>query len=185
MWQKGPSDRTSQPYVCIPWDVKYQSGWWTSIEQLISSCERLNKNNWCAQQACIHEGYFVNEVLVTVLDGVTPEFLEGKHDRGFDMSLECHNEVNYDYGATVTQGAIENRVNFESFENNNNKAPKVSGASVDFEFEEEQRECCGSAPHRRPYKSMNGERACCGTKTYSTKRFQCCDDGHVKPFCDL
>lgn len=180
-------DAVNRGDICIPWDVKYKSGWWTSVEQLISSCEKLNKGNWCAQQACITEGYFVNEVLVTVLDGVTPEFLQGKHDRGFEPSSECHADVsNYDYSSTegslVDYDSEKNMDRVSSF-NKVSRQPKV--ASAELEFVEDQRECCGSAPHRRPYKSMNGDRACCGAKTYSTKRFECCADGHVKPFCDM
>merc|ERR1712127_83930 len=38
-----------------------------------------------------------------------------------------------------------------------------------------EKECCGNYPTRFPYKTYNGDKACCGDKTYSTISNQCCD----------
>jgi len=38
-----------------------------------------------------------------------------------------------------------------------------------------EKECCGTYPTRFPYKTYNGDKACCGDKTYSTISNQCCD----------
>ena len=40
---------------------------------------------------------------------------------------------------------------------------------------ESEKSCCGSYPRRYPFKTLNGERGCCGKRTYDTFRFQCCD----------
>jgi len=40
--------------------------------------------------------------------------------------------------------------------------------------------CCGSYPRRFPYKSLDGERGCCGSRTYSTNILQCCDTQRSK-----
>jgi len=38
-----------------------------------------------------------------------------------------------------------------------------------------EKECCGSYPTRFPFKTYNGDKACCGDKTYSTISNQCCN----------
>lgn len=35
--------------------------------------------------------------------------------------------------------------------------------------------CCGSYPDRFPFRTNNGDRACCGTRTYNTQTLSCCD----------
>lgn len=37
-------------------------------------------------------------------------------------------------------------------------------------------ECCSDYPFRYPYYSDNGDRDCCGTKTYSQTNLECCDE---------
>jgi len=36
------------------------------------------------------------------------------------------------------------------------------------------KECCGAHPNRFPFKTFNGEKACCGDRTYSTLTMKCC-----------
>ena len=43
--------------------------------------------------------------------------------------------------------------------------------------------CCGAYPLRFPYKNLDGERACCGTRTYNTQLLNCCENGQVKANC--
>ena len=38
-----------------------------------------------------------------------------------------------------------------------------------------EKECCGIYPTRFPFKTYNGDKACCGDKVYSTISNQCCD----------
>lgn len=45
------------------------------------------------------------------------------------------------------------------------------------------KECCGSYPLRFPYKHLNGDRGCCGEKTFNTNVLMCCDDNTVKISC--
>lgn len=40
--------------------------------------------------------------------------------------------------------------------------------------------CCGTST-RFPYKTMNGNRSCCGDKTYDTNVMQCCDGDTLQP----
>lgn len=46
-----------------------------------------------------------------------------------------------------------------------------------------EKECCGEYPLRFPYKTLFGDRACCGERTYNTAIMMCCDDGSVKISC--
>jgi len=42
--------------------------------------------------------------------------------------------------------------------------------------------CCGKYPERYPYFSDNGERECCGQKTYYKSVFQCCPGDRLQPY---
>jgi len=46
-----------------------------------------------------------------------------------------------------------------------------------------QKECCGAYPQRYPFKTLDGERACCGGRTYNTNLLNCCTNGQVKANC--
>lgn len=50
---------------------------------------------------------------------------------------------------------------------------------------ESEKSCCGEYPKRFPFKTMEGERGCCGTRTYNTFALECCDseDSSVKSSC--
>lgn len=40
------------------------------------------------------------------------------------------------------------------------------------------KDCCGQYPSRYPYKTLDGERACCNSRTYNTNVLNCCRNGH-------
>jgi len=37
------------------------------------------------------------------------------------------------------------------------------------------KECCGNYPERFPYKTVGGDRKCCGSRTYNSLTLKCCD----------
>ena len=39
--------------------------------------------------------------------------------------------------------------------------------------------CCGTKPHRFPFNSMNGQKSCCGEKTFS-KTEGCCTNNELR-----
>jgi len=43
--------------------------------------------------------------------------------------------------------------------------------------------CCGAYPGRFPFKTLDGERDCCGTRTFNTNILSCCSNGQVKAQC--
>jgi hypothetical protein len=45
------------------------------------------------------------------------------------------------------------------------------------------KECCGSYPNRFPFKTLDGDRACCASRTYNTQILSCCPNGQVKANC--
>jgi len=53
---------------------------------------------------------------------------------------------------------------------------------IDGGIQIEGKECCGEYPIRFPFKTLNGDRACCFQKTYNTNLKTCCD-GVVKKEC--
>lgn len=46
-----------------------------------------------------------------------------------------------------------------------------------------EKACCDEYPLRFPFKTYNGSRDCCLSKTFNTNLYQCCDDGTVKMSC--
>lgn len=46
---------------------------------------------------------------------------------------------------------------------------KVGGYNI-----QSERECCGQVPNRYPFKIFNGERSCCGEKTFNSINLKCC-----------
>ena len=54
--------------------------------------------------------------------------------------------------------------------------PGVKGAS-------NAKACCGAYPSRFPFKTLDGDRACCGSRTYNTQLLNCCPNGQVKANC--
>ena len=48
-----------------------------------------------------------------------------------------------------------------------------------------EKSCCGQYPGRFPFKTLGGERSCCGTRTYNTMALECCDGekGVIKSSC--
>jgi len=43
--------------------------------------------------------------------------------------------------------------------------------------------CCGQYPNRFPFKTLDGERGCCGSRTYQTSILNCCSNNKVKANC--
>merc|ERR1712096_253617 len=54
--------------------------------------------------------------------------------------------------------------------------PGVKGVS-------NEKACCGAYSARFPYKTLDGDRACCGSRTYNTQILNCCGGGQVKATC--
>lgn len=46
-----------------------------------------------------------------------------------------------------------------------------------------EKSCCGFAPYRHPFKTYDGQRACCGSKTFDVSVLTCCDDGRARMTC--
>ena len=59
------------------------------------------------------------------------------------------------------------------------KAPKedspLSRGVID-PFKGRMDKCCGDEVFKFPFASLNGARACCGTKTYATEVMECCNN---------
>ena len=60
-----------------------------------------------------------------------------------------------------------------------NKGPVLEGRSLSTsagqkEQKAEMDSCCGDDIFRYPFATNGGQRACCGTRTYSTELLECC-----------
>ena len=46
-----------------------------------------------------------------------------------------------------------------------------------------EKACCGSYPTRYPFRTLGGDRGCCGDRTFPTSTFECCNDNTVSLSC--
>jgi len=46
-----------------------------------------------------------------------------------------------------------------------------------------EKSCCGAYPYRHPFKTYDGTRSCCGSKTYDNTTLKCCGDGKIRASC--
>merc|ERR1711879_404972 len=104
---------------------------------------------------------------------------------------ECNarNDNDCAVGACIVEGAFVLKI-FQSFISGNQHDSKYlhgNGFNVAEECQVEggvasEKACCGEHPNRRPFRVMDGNRACCGDRTYDTRALQCCD-GNVQFVC--
>lgn len=64
-----------------------------------------------------------------------------------------------------------------------------AGAScpIDYDQEPSEKACCSEYPERFPYKTRDGNRGCCGSKTYDVFSLECCQEDfewRVRLTCD-
>jgi len=103
----------------------------------------------CAIDLCIVEGTFT----LTLFALLVSDYVN-QNPQPYDPTLAHPTNVN----AGVFDPAIECVTN------------TLNGAG------RSDKECCGTHPERFEYKTFNGERACCGERTFNTVTLQCCDD---------
>ena len=124
-------------------------------DTLVSSCIDMNPNSNCAARACAVESTFVNSLFALLISGQAIDYQSFSHAQGFDPEAGC---------------ATGNARNDQEF----------FGPDVTQDYA-----CCGYYPERFPYNTKFGEKACCGTRTYSTSFQNCCstDPVRVKGTC--
>ena len=143
-------DAENEGTTCIPWEQSYESGTGTG-DSLVSSCTSMNSGNNCAIRACAVEGTFVAGLFAYLVSGQEINYVDFSHEQGFDPVAGC------------ATGNARNVLDQEYF-----------GPDTQYSA------CCGYYPERFPYNTKAGEKACCGTRTYSTAFQNCCSTDPVK-----
>lgn len=160
---------------CIPWEVNYQTPGDlapdATSQDRRDACYRLN-NETCAGYACTVEEQFIYSLFDLLFSFVQPDFDSFKHSNGFNPSHNAGCPVKQ-YDTPVLPTVFDNEVG-----NGGGNGGSNGGWN-----EESEKICCGSYPVRFPFRTMNGERACCGEKTFNTQLLSCCEDGSVRPRC--
>lgn len=121
-------------------------------EQLISECNDKNKddeNPECRIGLCISDGEFTLNMfaLMFQVGGISAS------QPPYDPAMTHAN--NQGNGNGLFNPATECKYDY-----------KGAGRS--------DKECCGAYPSRFPFKTFDGEKACCGERTFSTLALQCC-----------
>lgn len=147
-------DALDRGETCDPHSQDYTSyNLFGGSEQLVSECNDENKddeNAQCRIDLCISDGMFTLNLFSLM-------FQQG----GIAASQPP-------YDPTMTHP-------------NNNNAPGNFNPADECKYDykgagRSDKECCGSYPSRFPFKTFEGEKACCGDRTYSTLALQCCDN---------
>ena len=166
-------DQELEGESCVPWEVDYNPGTGAGVN-LLASCNSLNDNN-CARYACTVEGQFVDNLFAFLLSGSQIDYNTYGHSNGFDPG---HNE-----GCPV-KGC------YQPPEGNLPYNPGAFGLDVGpvityrcNNYSAREKRCCGAYPFRFPFVTLEGERACCGSRTYNTNLLNCCAGAQVKANC--
>lgn len=148
-------DAEDEGKQCTPWDVKYNSA--TGLGLLAND----NDNNASLEQALRSQCKKVNKKSNCAARACMVE----NYFVVRTMRLFLHG-VKFDPSLKHSLGLFDPK----------GDCPLKNGIKS-------EKECCGSYPLRYPYKHLNGDRGCCGEKTYNTQMMMCCDDGSVKVVC--
>jgi len=148
-------DGEDESQSCEPWTVDYNGSTILGDSNDDVQVECESKNdNNCAVRACVIENNFILSVFAEFLSGSIFDPSK-KHEFGFNVETECVFPV----GGGGSAG----------------------GDGKDYPKE---KACCGTYPVRYPFYHINGHRACCGEKTYSTTTYQCCEeDNEIRYSC--
>jgi hypothetical protein len=184
--------RTLHEYGC--WCYFYDDvgrGKGTPVDEIDGFCKTLNEGYQCAIIDAENQG-------ITCLPWETSYFAGS--GVGAQLRTTCF-ERNADdicaaYACTVEGQFADNAfsfllatgggINYDEFGHSNGFDPAHDAGcpvKVGAKGFSAQKECCGSYPQRFPYKTLDGERACCGGRTYNTALLNCCSNGQVKANC--
>jgi len=158
-------------------------------------CKTLHDGYECAildgseaDESC--EPWTVGYSGTTTLGGVTQEIItECEIKNESDCSIRaCVIENNFILSvfAEYLSGSVFDPSKKHEFGFDTSECVSVNGPGGNGDGEDyvKEKACCGSYPQRYPFMHVNGHRACCGEKTYSTTTYQCCEeDNEIRYSC--
>jgi len=147
--------------TCDPVNQEYEEynlfggGSEATTNDVVTDCETRNPGQPCETAICVADGTFSLNLFSVIMPSGVADFNSGP----FDPNLaHASNAAIGENGATTT------------FDPVTECAFGAQGAGYS------DRACCGAYPQRYPFKTMNGDRACCADNVYNTLALQCCPD---------
>merc|ERR1711941_117797 len=147
--------------TCDPVNQEYEEynlfggGAEATTNDVVTDCNNRNPGQPCETAICIADGTFSLNLFTVIMPTGVADFNSGP----FDPNLaHASNAAIGENGATTT------------FDPDTECAFGAQGVGYS------DRQCCGAYPQRYPFKTMNGDRACCADQTYNTLALQCCPD---------
>lgn len=145
----------------------------TPLNPIDELCKSLHNGYECAMRDAEDEGASCTPWEVTynsAVGGITTSLTDG--------CTAANNGNNCAIRACILEGTfVEGLLDFFVLQNGsisvfqapfNCPVNNVGGPSP--------KQCCGTYPDRFPYKTNNGDRGCCGQRTYNTQTLTCCDE---------
>lgn len=150
------------------------------IDDLDGVCKTLHEGYECAMRDAEAEGTTCvpwEVAYVSAVGGATTTLQEACMDANPGNMCACRactvegNFVESLIAFFVIQGGSLNQANKHSNGfNPKTDCPIKAGGSGPSE-----KSCCGEYPNRFPFKTLGGDRSCCGSRTFSTLTLNCCD----------
>lgn len=151
----------------------------TPVDPIDEVCKILHDGYECAMRDAEDEG--------TTCVPWEVDYDSGVGGTGISIAEECaqlNNGNNCAIRACTIEGSfvanlLDIFVGGASINNNNKHSNGFDQANVCATKKNgggpSNKSCCGNYPDRFPYKTVGGDRKCCGTRTYNSLTLKCCD----------
>lgn len=126
-----------------------------TTNDVVTDCNNRNPGKPCESAICIADGTFSLNLFAVIMPTGVADFNSGP----FDPNLaHASNPALGENGATETFNPVK----------------ECTFPQQQYGYSE--RQCCGDYPTRYPFKTLDGDRACCAAQTYNTLALKCCPD---------
>jgi len=162
----------------------------TPVDEIDGFCKTLNEGYQCAIIDSENQGIECSpwEIQYQPGSGVGAELRTTCHERNADVcaAYACTVEGQFADNAFSFLLATGGGINYDQYGHSNGFDPahdQGCPVKVGAKGYSAEKQCCGAYPQRFPFKTLDGERACCGGRTYNTALLNCCSNGQVKANC--
>lgn len=174
-------DAKEEGKICVPWEVEYKTVMILPTTNVPVECAQKNKNNPCAQRACIVETTFMISLQEKLFQFQLPKDQFKHSDDRWNQSV-CH-ELNHQSWNERIIGLDKDGIPIEARGEFGLASGHQLATMRELKGAKNERKCCGVYPTRYPYHTKYGSKGCCAGKTYNSAILMCCEDGRTDVVC--